>query len=420
MHSANSALACTWALCALIFFDDYSSILIVGNSLRPALPALRVAPERFALIVHIMGVLLASLSPISSWVGLQIGYVSSVFKQLGRTDEPFVATMATIPYRFFPLLLLALLPLLLLSNRHIGPMADLPPLPPPQPSSSSSNGQAGGSGDALGALEPKPGTALRPINALLPFGTIVVVTFAGMLLDGAAKVAAAADGPPLTLLSALSAADSINALVWASAAGWLVTLALVLSQRLLTLSEAMEAWMEGMKDVLEPTFVLLLAWALGAVIEHVGTATFLAQSLHSGLPRWALPPLVSLLAHAISYACGSSFGTMGIILPLVGPLAHSLGGGETDYLLHCIASVLGGATFGNLCSPISDTTILTVLATRCDLQAHVNTITPYTSLIAALALALGNIPVALGLYGPLTALALGTLAIGGLLAVFGK
>mmetsp|Transcript_13118 Transcript_13118/g.28334 ORF Transcript_13118/g.28334 Transcript_13118/m.28334 type:complete len:630 (-) Transcript_13118:313-2202(-) len=443
MKSAYSALLCTWSLAGLIFFDDYSSLLIVGNSLRPVLPALRVAPERFAFVVHVMAVCLASLSPVSSWVGLQIGYVADVYKQLGLPDDPFVSTMRTLPYRFFPVLLLALVPILLFSGREAGPMAQVraPPAParrgsvgttssPTQSAEGPTCGAADGDPqpptlapelDANDPLSPKPGTKLRAINALLPFGTIVVTTFAGMLLDGASKVRAmpAESRVPLSLVSMLSECDSINALVWASAAGWLVTLALVLAQGILSVSEAMEAWMAGMKDVLEPCFVLLLAWALGEVVGLVRTADFLAGALHAGMPRWALPTLITVLAHAISYACGSSFGTMAIILPLVGPLAMKLGGGR-DYLLHCIGSVLGGAVFGNICSPISDTTILTVLATKCDLQAHVRTITPYTLVVATIALGLGSVPVGLGIYGPMCGLAVGTAVLGGLVAWVGK
>eukprot|EP00322_Chrysochromulina_rotalis_P030963 CAMPEP_0115869846 /NCGR_PEP_ID=MMETSP0287-20121206/22019_1 /TAXON_ID=412157 /ORGANISM="Chrysochromulina rotalis, Strain UIO044" /LENGTH=121 /DNA_ID=CAMNT_0003324545 /DNA_START=80 /DNA_END=445 /DNA_ORIENTATION=- len=102
---------------------------------------------------------------------------------------------------------------------------------------------------------------------------------------------------------------------------------------------------------------------------------------------------------------------MGIILPLVGPLATQLGGNDEAFLRHCIASVLAGATFGNLCSPISDTTILTVLSTKCDLQAHVASITPYALLVAAIALVLGSLPVGLGWYGPFTALTLSAAAM---------
>ena len=126
MTSAASALTSAWALCCMIFFDDYSSVLIVGSSLRPVLPRVGVAPERLALIVHTMGVVLASLSPISSWIGLQLGYVAGVYKQVGSSADPFLATMSTLPYRFFPVLMLVLIPALLATQKDLGPMAAYP------------------------------------------------------------------------------------------------------------------------------------------------------------------------------------------------------------------------------------------------------------------------------------------------------
>jgi len=366
-----------------------------------------------------------------------------------------MATMSTLPYRFFPLLMIILIPLLLFTKRDIGPLAAYP-LPasttsssvvapdtaasaeaaaaPEAASVSATLTDAGGleGADAAGApiasseealdnsldgpLAPKPGVPHRALNALLPFGTIALATFGGMLVDGAvklrAKQAAAGDASgTMTLVGMLGESDSIAALIWASALGWLVSMGLVTTQSILSLGEAMDAWIEGMKDVIAPMLVLLLAWALGEVIAQAKAADFLASALHGAMPRWALPSLVAVLAHVISYACGSSFGTMGIILPLVGPLAQSLGGDDEAFLRHCIASVLGGALFGNICSPISDTTILTVLATKCDLHAHVATITPYALLAAALALGLGSLPVGLGWYGPLSALCISTAAL---------
>merc|ERR1712129_135005 len=149
-----------------------------------------------------------------------------------------------------------------------------------------------------------------------------------------------------------------------------VALGLTLQQRLLKLPDAMEAWSTGMKEVLEPAFILLLAWALGGVIEEVGTATFLAAALQGGLPAWLLPATISLLCYAISFATGSAIGTMAITFPLVGPIAANLGGGSAEYLHRCFGALMGGSLFGNLCPPISDTTILSVLATQCSLPVH--------------------------------------------------
>ena len=111
---------------------------------------------------------------------------------------------------------------------------------------------------------------------------------------------------------------------------------------------------------------------------------------------------------------------MGIVLPLVGPLADAIGRGEHDYLVHCVGAAIGGATFGNICSPISDTTILSVLASKCDMQAHIATITPYALLAAVSALIFGSVPVGAGIYGPLTGLILGTGAMASMVKFMGK
>jgi len=209
--------------------------------------------------------------------------------------------------------------------------------------------------------------------------------------------------PPVGPVTALRYADSVTALIWGSAAGWLASLSMSLSQRLLTLDESMEAWVGGIKEVLEPTVVLLLAWALGHVIADVGTANFLARALQAGLPAWGLGALVSLLSYIISFACGSSFGTMGILFPLVGPLALAVGGGDFAFVHRCFGAVMGGSLLGNVCSPISDTTILASLATRCPIDFHVQTCLPYVGLAGFVALVFGDLAVGLGLYSALPA-----------------
>ena len=157
-----------------------------------------------------------------------------------------------------------------------------------------------------GPLDPKPGTPLRPLNALLPFGAIIACAFFGMLADGGAKLGAAARGAGIFQL--LAACDSVRALIWASLAGTGVALLLALSERILSVQEALGAWMDGMKEVLEPCVILTLAWALGAVIADVKAAAFLASLLGGGLPKPALPPLLVLLCYAMSYATGSAAG----------------------------------------------------------------------------------------------------------------
>ena len=241
--------------------------------------------------------------------------------------------MRTLPYRFFPLAMLAIIPILLATKKDLGPLAAYP-LPdsappaalPPSSSTTTAAGELEAAAEAAaaaaaeeegaaaddsmdGPLAPKAGVPHRAINALRPFGCIALATFGGMLIDGALKLRESDPTAPLTIVSMLGESDSIAALIWASTIGWLVSMGLVLSQSILDLTEAMDAWIEGMKDVIAPMIVLLLAWALGDVIGKAKAADFLSKALQGSLPEWALPALISLLAHAISYACGSSFGT---------------------------------------------------------------------------------------------------------------
>jgi Na+/H+ antiporter NhaC len=258
----------------------------------------------------------------------------------------------------------------------------------------------------VGALDPAPGTPLRAVNALVPFGIVLAASFGGMVFQGLAAIAAmpAAVRPAVSIVNSLRYADSVSALIWGSTFGWLAAMVLVLSQRLLKLEEAMGAWIVGAKEVLEPMIILVLAWSLGSVIKDVGTAEFLASALQTGLPAWALPACIAALCYAISFASGSAIGTMGIVFPLVGPLAMRLGGGSLSFLHQCFGAIMGASIFGNLCSPLGDTSILTALATRCSLQLHISTVIGYTCLVALIALIFGDLAVGLGLYGPLAAL----------------
>lgn len=417
---ATMGLGCT------CFFDDYSSILIVGNSLRPLIQTVKISLAKFAWIAHVMGVCLAAMAPLSSWVGIQIGYIAAAYEQLGPAalggaSDPFMGFLTTLRFRFFPLCLMLFLALQIATGRDFGPMLEAE-----KEALRGGKVDGGGAGAvgamAAGPLDPEPGTPLRAANALLPFGAVLAASFAGMVAQGLGAIAGMAPAvrPAATVVNALRYADSVAALIWGSTCGCMVAMSLVLSQRILTLPDAMTAWVEGAKDVLEPTFVLILAWALGAVIADVGTAEYLSTALQAGLPAWSLPALISLLTYAISFACGSSIGTMAIVFPLVGPLALKMGGGSLQFLHLCFGSIMGGSLFGNICSPISDTTVLTVLATRCSLTQHVGTIIGYTAFIGAVSLVFGDLAVGLGLYGPAVALALSAAVMGAVLTVFGR
>jgi Na+/H+ antiporter NhaC len=226
-------------------------------------------------------------------------------------------------------------------------------------------------------------------------------------------------------MDVFGAADPFATLLWGSLAGCLVAVGLSLGQRALSLNESIEALVGGMRSMMIAMIILTLAWSLGAVTEAIGTAQFLSLLLSDRVAIELIPAIVFVTAAAMSFATGTSWGTMAILLPVVIPLTVALGGPATHpdghaagILLSATGSVLAGSIFGDHCSPISDTTVLSSTASACDHVDHVRTQLPYALVVAAIGIVLGNIGTAYGLPA-WVALALGVLVLYGVLRAFG-
>jgi len=194
----------------------------------------------------------------------------------------------------------------------------------------------------------------------------------------------------------------------------------------LSLQHTMEAWLAGVRAMILAIIILLLAWSLGAVTEDLGTASFLASVLSERLPLALLPVTVFVIAGLTALSIGSSWGTMAILFPLsipltlrMGGVADPMAGAEWGILLAVIAAVMGGALFGDHCSPISDTTILSSMASGCDHVDHVRTQMPYALVAAGVAGVIGAIPAGLGL-SPWVSLPIGVVALGVVIRYVGK
>ena len=400
----------TWLAGMAIFFDDYANTLIVGNTMRPITDRLRISREKLAYLVDSTAAPVAALVPISTWVGYEISLIGDGLRiaseqQMGdpalvaalTEANPFSVFIHTIPYLFYPLLALAFVFLTSVMNRDYGAMAD------------AEIRAAEGRGlwregatlpmDTSGeVMDPKEGTPLRWWNAAAPVITVIAVVLMGLYVTGRAGA-----GPDASLMDVFGASDPFATLLWGSLAGCLVALALSLAQRVLTLRETIDAWVGGVKAMMIAMVILVLAWSLGSVTEAVGTATYLTQLLSEALPMELLPVLVFITAAGIAFATGTSWGTMAILIPLVIPLAVGMGGGvdfdggaRYTVLLGSISSVLAGAIFGDHCSPISDTTVLSSMASACDHVDHVRTQLPYALLVGVVGMGLGDIPTAYG------------------------
>ncbi len=417
--SARRGQVATWLMGVLIFFDDYANTLIVGSTMRPVTDRLRISREKLAYIVDSTAAPVASVVPISTWIGYEIGLIGDAFTGLDLAFNPFTAFVGSILFRFYPIFALVLGFTIAFSCRDFGPMlkAEL---------RASNTGKLVGDDDVPLAdydspeTAPKAGKPRRALNALVPIATVIGVTLAGLWITGAGAVARS--DYPSTLRwvqEVFSAADSYKALLWASLAGLTAAMALALAQRILTVREATGAMVGGFKSMLLALATLLLAWSIGAVCGELHTAEYLVGATRGALSVHWLPVLTFVLSAAISFATGTSWGTMAILMPLVIPISHHLslaGGLAVDdrlyylLLLGTISSVLAGSVWGDHCSPISDTTILSSMASGCDHIAHVRTQLPYALGIGVLGMAIGDVPTAFGL-SPWISLAAGSAVI---------
>ena len=408
----------------VIFFDDYSNTLIVGPTMRPLTDRLGISREKLAYIVDSTAAPVASIALISSWIGMEVGLIDDAVDAMNLSYEPYVVFVQSIPFRFYPILALIFVLMVILTDRDYGPMLKAE-LRARREGKVIRDGARPASDLDNEALAPPAGKPQRWYNAIVPIALLTVVTILGMYVTGRNAVLEAGDSD-LGLSNVFGNGDSYVSLIWASFSACAVALVMTLAQRILTLKETMEAWVTGLKAMLFAFVILVLAWALGQITLDVHTAEYLIELLTGNLDPRLLPVLIFLLCAVISFATGTSWGTMAIMMPVVVPLAVALsaegGYGESDtytILLGAVSSVLAGSVWGDHCSPISDTTILSSMATSCDHIDHVRTQMPYALLVGFVGMMVGDIPTAYGL-SPWISIVLGSAILLGVLYVFGK
>ncbi len=396
----------TWFLGLLVFFDDYANSLLVGASMRPVTDRLRISREKLAFLVDATAAPVASLALISSWIGVEVGYIADQFAHLGIERDAYVTFIETIPFRFYPILMLVFVFWVGFRGRDFGPMRRAEERALSQGLVSRPGAQPASDFHDEAVPEDVKG---RPMNAVLPVVVVVVVAALGIYLDGRAKVLAAGLEPSLRAI--VGEASSSAAILWATGAGCVCALGLSVWSGALSFGKAIDAWMGGMKSMLYAVVILVLAWALGGVCRDLDTAGFLIGAVGNWIsPVW-IPASVFVLAALVSFATGTSWGTMAILFPLVVPLAHSVAPGQETILLGTVSSILAGSVWGDHCSPISDTTVLSSMATSCDHMDHVRTQLPYALFIGGVSLLCAELPVAAGWYGPWVGLSVGALVM---------
>ena len=394
IRSARKAQVATGMMGLLVFFDDYANTLVVGNTMRSVTDRFNVSREKLAYIVDSTAAPVACLALVTTWIGYEVGLIGAAVENIdGFGESPYSIFLQSIPYSFYPLLAIFFVFCVASSARDFGPMLRAERRARQSGQVLSPNAEIGQAEESA-AIAPKPGVKYHALDAALPVIVLVVSVLGGLYATGEGD----------SLPDIIGSADSYSALMWGSLLGAITAVALSLVRRTLSLSETINAWFAGVKSMLLACVILVLAWALSEITTVVHTADYLISALGESLPPAVVPALIFVLAAVTAFSTGSSWGAMGILMPLVLPLTwaileiNGMTGGESHHIMYSsVACVLTGAVCGDHCSPISDTTILSSMASGCDHIDHVRTQLPYALFVGGVAIFLGILPGGFGL-----------------------
>ena len=384
-NSRKSVQLSTVFMGFVIFFDDYANTLIVGNTMRSLTDKVNISREKLAYLVDATAAPLASIALISLWIGYEVGLIGTAIESIDGLSEPYVIFLNSIAYSFYPVLTLIFVIFIAYTGKDFGPMLTA--------EKRAFSGKL--SANASGTLVEKSNVQQSScLNALLPIITLIATVIFGILLTGQGN----------TITEILGSADSLVALLFGGFLGSIVAIIMTVAQNIQSLENTINSWTNGLSRVTSALVILVLSWALAEITKELNTANYLATIIGDGIYPALFPAVIFLLAGVISLGTGTSWGTMGILMPLVVPVSWSLVSTSNGFVnpsdMHIIYSsiscVLAGAVWGDHCSPISDTTILSSMASQCNHIEHVRTQMPYALVVGVIAL-LGTVATGFGL-----------------------
>lgn len=423
IRSARSATTAAALLGLAVFFDDYGNTVIVGNSMRPVTDRLRVSRELLSYIVDSTAAPVAGIALVSSWIGYEVSMIEGALDSLsGQVAEgtlsaapeygAYVMWLNAVPYHFYSILAIILVFVVVLTRRHYGPMlkAEFRAI---------NEGKVVRDGATpLLPTEEVFGTevkARKPASGWL-FGTamlvLVFVTLLGMWATGSEDLTTFWETP---FSEALMNADTAKALLWAGMATYFTTFAWVLLSRSMSFKDVMRNTFRGMYLMILPNAILLHAWCIKSATDTIGTADYVIYGAVSvGLSALLVPLIIYLASMFVSFTTGTSWGTFGVMMPIAVPMAWQLAllqypdnlGIAYLVTFASIGAVFGGGIFGDHCSPISDTTIMSSMFSASDHIDHVSTQLPYALVVGSIS-ALLYVLIAVGITSPLILLPTG-------------
>ncbi len=376
-----------------VFIDDYANAMIVGSTMRPVTDRHRISREKLAFLVDSTTAPIAGLALVSTWISYEVGLFNDVADTLELARDGYSMFFDALGFRFYCMITIIFVLVNVTSGTDYGTMRK-------------AQERARNTGEVIAAdarltaskfftkLAPSSVAVAHPLTAVVPIAALLLVMFVGFWIDGDGKGSVLS---PYAWREALSNANTLKILTLASANSFLLAIACAKLLSRISFSEISVGVISGFKGCALPTAILILAWGLKAVCDQLSTGNFLAAAMEGAVsPQW-FPALLFIIASITSFATGTSWGTMAILIPIAIPMAFALDDGRYGLTtMISLGAVLDGSIFGDHCSPISDTTIMSSIASECDPIHHIRTQLPYSLTIAGFALVFGYIPAALG------------------------
>ena len=426
-RSGATAQLYTWLMGVFIFFDDYANLLTVGPIMRPVTDKMKVSREKLAFIIDSTAAPIAGIALISTWIGYEIGLIKQGYLALGIDANAYGVFINTIPYRFYSLLILVFVFVSARWRRDFGPMLKAERRAFHEGKVVADNANVMTAVDTE-KLEVMSKNGLKISNALVPVLTLIIGAFVALFYNGYQNILASGNPDLIASVShgfsmvflreCFAESNASIALTQAAVFSSMLAIFMGWRQKIFSLKDAVNTWIKGAGSMVITVTILILAWSLSGIIGKLGTADFLVGVISGKISPFLLTAIIFIMSALISFATGTSYGTMGILMPLAIPLAYAISA-EPTFLYMNIGAVLTGSIFGDHCSPISDTTILSSMGGSCDHLAHVNTQLGYALPVAGISIVACMIPTAMGLPVYIS-LMIGIACVVGLIFLFGK
>ena len=362
IKSRVGAQLATIVLGCLIFIDDYFNCLAVGSVMRPVTDGHRISRAKLAYLIDSTAAPICIIAPVSSWAAAVTGYIDGT--------DGFSLFLKAIPFNFYALLTIAMMIVLAVTKLDFGPMK--------RHEVNAEKGDLFTSGafkkaEAAAGAKKARGTV---VDLMIPVAALIVCCVISMLYTGEFFNGAG-------LIEAFSNSSPSLGLMLGSFFGLVVTIVLYLIRRVLSFREIMECLPEGFKAMVPAILILTLAWTLNGMTDMLGAAPYVGGLVKSSAGSFLnfLPAIIFLVACGLAFATGTSWGTLGILIPIVGDAFAAL---DPAMLVISVSACMAGAVCGDHCSPISDTTIMASAGAQCDHVNHVATQLPYAITVASI------------------------------------